>query len=96
MTSTMQQAAQTSIDDPALEPKEIESAQCHHVLAGHISPDQLAEELDVSPRTIARWESERIGPPRVLVGRRPYYSIRGVRHWIASQERRTLRTRRNS
>ena len=39
------------------------------LLADYMTPDELAEELDRSPRTIARWARLRIGPPRTVIGR---------------------------
>src|SRR5689334_2219423 len=56
------------------------------ILAGYIAPEQLARELGVSERTLARWHATRLGPPRVTIGRRPYYRISSVAEWIASQE----------
>ena len=56
------------------------------ILAGYIAPEQLARELGVSERTLARWHAARLGPPRVTIGRRPYYRLTSVAEWIALQE----------
>src|SRR5690242_9861143 len=56
------------------------------ILAGYIAPEQLARELGVSERTLARWHAMRLGPPRVTIGRRPYYRRISVAEWIALQE----------
>ena len=56
------------------------------LLADYLTPDQLAEELDKSPRTIARWDSLRIGPPKTMVGKRPLYRREGVRDWLLRKE----------
>jgi hypothetical protein len=56
------------------------------ILAGYIAPGQLARELGVSERTLARWHAARLGPPRVTIGRRPYYRLTSVAEWIALRE----------
>jgi predicted DNA-binding transcriptional regulator AlpA len=56
-------------------------------LHDYISPAQLAEELGISERTVHRWHALRQGPPRVLLGRRPYYKRASVAAWIERQER---------
>lgn len=53
-----------------------------------LSRDDLAAELNVSVDTLARWETRRIGPPCVRVGRRVLYRRGGVQDWLRSQEDR--------
>jgi excisionase family DNA binding protein len=57
------------------------------ILADYLTPEQLALQLGVSERTVARWHAMRIGPPRVTLGRRPLYRRAAVLAWIAQQER---------
>jgi hypothetical protein len=52
------------------------------VLTGFITPMQLAAQLDVSVRTLSRWQTHRIGPPRCTVGRLIVYPIDAVRNWL--------------
>ena len=61
------------------------------LLDDYLTPDQLAEELDKSPRTIARWDSLRIGPPKTMVGKRPLYRREGVRDWLLRKEQAQTR-----
>ena len=61
------------------------------LLADYLTPDQLAEELDKSPRTIARWDSLRIGPPKTMVGKRPLYRRDAVREWLLRREQAQTR-----
>ncbi len=61
------------------------------LLDDYLTPDQLAEELDKSPRTIARWDSLRIGPPKTLVGKRPLYRRDAVREWLLRREQAQTR-----
>ncbi len=56
------------------------------LLADYLTPAQLAEELGKSPRTIARWDRLRIGPPKTTIGKNPYYRRVGVREWMLRQE----------
>ncbi len=62
------------------------------LLAGHLTQAQLAEQLGVTARTLARWHSLRIGPPRVLLGGRVWYSRPSVERWIASREEQPPRS----
>ncbi len=57
------------------------------LLEDYLTPDQLAEELGKSVRTIARWDRLRIGPPKTLVGKRPFYRRDAVRQWLLRKER---------
>jgi hypothetical protein len=57
------------------------------VLDDYLSDVELAQELDVSPRTIARWRAMREGPPLTRVGRRIMYRRSSVRLWLEGRER---------
>lgn len=57
------------------------------VLAGYISPEQLATELGCHERTLTRWAAARRGPPRCLVGRRILYRREAVASWLERQEK---------
>ena len=91
MPAPTEQATQEPDDSLPLRP----GVRDHHgpVLDGYISAEDLATELEVSVRTLGRWDALRTGPPRVLIGRKPYYRIHSAREWIIAQERRPLRNR---
>ena len=55
-----------------------------------LTPDEFAQELDTTRRTIDRWHSRRIGPPRIKVGRKVYYRREAVRDWLLSNEGREV------
>ena len=55
-----------------------------------LTPDEFAQELDTPRRTIDRWHSRRIGPPRIKVGRKVYYRREAVRDWLLSNEGREV------
>ncbi len=61
------------------------------LLDDYLTPDQLAEELGKSVRTIARWDGLRIGPPKTVIGKKPYYRREGVRQWLLRQEQEQVR-----
>lgn len=48
----------------------------------------LAEQLGVSERTLARYENAPDGLPVTTIGGRKLYRIDSVREWIAARERR--------
>ncbi len=61
------------------------------LLADYLTPNELAEELGKSPRTIARWDSLRIGPPKTVIGKKPYYRREAVRQWLRRKEQEQAR-----
>lgn len=63
------------------------------VLAGYLTKEQLAQQLGISPRTLARWELLRQGPPRVALGRTVLYRVESVHQWLAAKETRARRAR---
>ncbi|WP_457646424.1 helix-turn-helix transcriptional regulator [Profundibacter sp.] len=58
-------------------------------LSDWISRADLAQELGVTTGTLARWATERTGPPLVRVGRRVFYRRSAVRKWLIERERKT-------
>jgi predicted DNA-binding transcriptional regulator AlpA len=52
------------------------------ILEGVLTKSQLAQQLGVSKRTIDRWHSLRIGPPRATIGRLIFYPREGVTEWL--------------
>jgi hypothetical protein len=56
----------------------------------------LCAELKVTPRTLARWRTQRIGPPRVTVGRTILYRREAVLEWLASREEQLVKPRKRA
>lgn len=56
-----------------------------------LSPEALARELGVSPRTLARWHVERVAPPRIVIGRTVMYRREAVRQWLLDREEQPAR-----
>jgi hypothetical protein len=67
-----------------------------HVLAGYMTIEKLAAELDRAVITLATWRMRQKGPPYVKVGRKILYSRTTVKHWIASQVRKPLQPTRRA
>jgi predicted DNA-binding transcriptional regulator AlpA len=62
-----------------------ETASVSSALEGLLRPEELAQQLDISLRTLARWHSRRTGPPRIRVGRATYYDVFAVRQWLRAR-----------
>jgi len=58
------------------------------LLEGWLNRSELAKELALSVDTLQRWETRRVGPPCVRVGRRVLYRKEAVRDWLRDQEAR--------
>ncbi len=58
------------------------------LLENYLTREQLAAELEVSPRTIARWHDHPDGLPCTTMGQRILYRKSAVLAWIDSRERR--------
>ena len=56
------------------------------VLAEYMTRDELAEQLDRCARTLDRWSSLNLGPPRTILGRRVLYRRKAVAEWLLAQE----------
>ena len=55
---------------------------------------ELAKQIGVCERTIARYENSADGLPVTLIGGRRFYKIDSVRAWLASRERKPNPRRR--
>ena len=56
------------------------------LLVGWLNRIDLARELTLSVDTLQRWETRRVGPPCVRVGRKVLYRMEAVRDWLREQE----------
>jgi len=73
---------------PELQSSEVsDKAQVSSILAGYLTPKDLAQALGVSERTLGRWHQFRQGPPRVEIGRKVFYRLESVSAWMVSRER---------
>ena len=58
------------------------------LLTGWLNRTDLARELTLSVDTLQRWETRRMGPPCVRLGRKVLYRMEAVRDWLREQEAR--------
>ena len=58
------------------------------LLTGWLNRTDLARELTLSVDTLQRWETRRMGPPCVRLGRKVLYRMEAVRDWLCEQEAR--------
>ena len=58
------------------------------LLTGWLNRADLARELTLTVDTLQRWETRRMGPPCVRVGRKVLYRMEAVRDWLREQETR--------
>ena len=52
----------------------------------YITPERLADKLDVTQRTLSRWDAMRIGPPKIKVGKLVLFDLEKLPDWLASRE----------
>ena len=48
------------------------------------SPEELADNLGISPRTLAAWRKARKGPAYIKGGGRIYYTSTAVMDWLSN------------
>jgi len=65
------------------------------LLDGWLSRAEVAAAIGMSIDTLARWESRRIGPPCVRIGRKVLYRAQAFRDWLVACESRRDASRKN-
>ncbi len=60
-------------------------------LDGAISRRRVSREPKKSTRTLARWHEQRIGPPRIKIGKQPLYDEEGP-GWLAEYKSKPVKT----
>jgi hypothetical protein len=63
------------------------------LLAGYLSEQALADDLNVSIRTVRNWRSRGTGPAVTFISIHPCYRIEAVREWLLSCEKPMPRAR---
>jgi hypothetical protein len=75
------------LQSPPEKESETEMADATILLTDYIPSHELAAGLDVSERTLSRYERQPDGLPSVMIGGRKFYRIDSVRKWLESRER---------
>jgi predicted DNA-binding transcriptional regulator AlpA len=57
------------------------------LLSDYLTPRQVAAELGICEKTLARWHAARRAPPRLTVGRKLLYRRATVSNWLQQQEK---------
>jgi hypothetical protein len=60
----------------------------------YVTADRLAATLDVTVRTLARWDATRIGPPKIKVGKLILFDLAKLPEWLATRETEPVRAGR--
>lgn len=56
--------------------------------------ERLAQILQTSVRTIARWDAARIGPPKIKIGKTVLFDLGKIPDWLADHETQPVRAGR--
>ena len=56
------------------------------LLDDYYSESQLADELDVKPRTLKKYRDDRTGPPVTYIRGKPNYRKESTRNWLLAKE----------
>ena len=87
MSESTNYPTQKELSEAALQAKQGQSDVLgENLLAGYLTHEELADQLDVSTRTIDRWRRLREAPPVTRVGKRLLYRRAAVEAWLASRE----------
>lgn len=79
---------QSSIEAPA----DLQAHEGIHIAGKtYLTAPTLAEILGVTPRTLARWDEARIGPPKIKIGRLVVYDADKIPEWMARHENQPVR-----
>jgi predicted DNA-binding transcriptional regulator AlpA len=65
------------------------------LMQGWLGRREVAEALGISAATLQRWQSQRVGPPLVRIGRRVFYRADAFREWMISRERGPVVSKRS-
>lgn len=57
-----------------------------------MTPADTANFIGISHRTLSRWHQQRLGPPRIKVGRRILFRRKCVLEWLIENEQAPLRS----
>lgn len=63
------------------------------VLTDFIAEAELADQLNVSIRSLREWRRRRQGPAATLIGRQIFYRAETVQNWLLSRQKRATRER---
>ena len=62
------------------------------LLADYYTPEQAAQAIGLTRRTLDAMYARREGPPRTKIGGRIYYRKESLRRWLLEQEQHLVRS----
>ncbi len=65
------------------------------LMQGWMGRREVADALGISATTLQRWQTRRIGPPCVRIGRRVFYRADAFREWMIARERGPVVSKRS-
>ncbi len=65
------------------------------LIADYYTPEQAAQAIGLTRRTLDAMYARREGPPRTKIGGRIYYRKESLRRWLLEQEQTPARSRRS-
>jgi predicted DNA-binding transcriptional regulator AlpA len=73
--------------------REVPSLSASNPITGYVPERELAAQLQISLRTLRRWQSLRIGPAVTKIGRKILYSHSAIETWLRARTAKPCRTR---
>jgi hypothetical protein len=60
----------------------------------YVTDRRLANLLNVTTRTLARWNAARVGPAKISIGKTVLYDVAKLPDWLASRETAVIQNKR--
>jgi hypothetical protein len=64
------------------------------LLEGYTSEEEWCKQLGICKKTAQKMRDRGIAPPYVEIARQIFYSVAGIREWLANREQKPVRARR--
>jgi hypothetical protein len=77
-----------SVQQEAAEPRPLVESEISIGARQYVSAQRVASMLGVSVRTLSRWDTTGIGPPKIKVGKLILFDLGKLTEWLASRESR--------
>ena len=77
-----------NVQQEAAEPRPLVESEISIGARQYVSAQRVASMLGVSVRTLSRWDTTGIGPPKIKVGKLILFDLGKLTEWLASRESR--------
>jgi hypothetical protein len=75
-----------NVQQDAAEPRPLVESEISIGARHYVSAERLASMLGVSVRTLSRWDTTGIGPPKIKIGKLILFDLGRLSEWLASRE----------